>query len=165
MLVPDGKRDYRQLMVPVESLNQTGAFVKMEKQTGKGAPVIMPAKGIKIAILMTLILGLSAFNTRADLGLRCGTRLITTGDTIERVLNECGEPSHVESWEESRIHHHPYQYLDHETDFEKYGPVHRVIVHVTVEEWTYNHGPSRFIERVRFENGRVRKIANGGYGN
>ena len=124
----------------------------------------MRDNSFKIIILAILFFGVFTINARADLGLRCGARLITAGDTVERVLNECGEPSYVESWEESRIHHHPYQYRDHETDFEKYGPVHRVIVHVTVEEWTYNHGPSRFIERVRFENGKVRKITNGGYG-
>ena len=124
----------------------------------------MPDERITIAVFITLFLGLSALNAHADLGLRCGTRLITAGDTIERVLNECGEPSYVDSWEESRIHYPPYQYLDQETEFDRYGPVHRVIVHITVEEWTYNHGPSRFIERVRFENGRVRKITNGGYG-
>jgi hypothetical protein len=37
-------------------------------------------------------------------------------------------------------------------------------VHITVEEWTYNHGPHRFIDRVRIENGRVRKINSGSYG-
>ena len=110
----------------------------------------MPDDRITIAVFITLFLGLSALNAHADLGLRCGTRLITAGDTIERVLNECGEPSYVDSWEESRIHYPPYQYLDQETEFDRYGPVHRVIVHITVEEWTYNHGPSRF--------------TNGGYG-
>jgi hypothetical protein len=30
--------------------------------------------------------------------------------------------------------------------------------------WTYNYGPSRFIDYVRIENGKVRKIYSGGYG-
>ena len=116
------------------------------------------------SIFWLVILCVQAPDVNADLGLRCGSRLITPGDTIERVLNECGEPSFVESWEEERIHHHPYQYPYNDTDHYRYGPVHRIIVHVIVEEWTYNHGPSRFVERVRFENGRVRKIFNEGYG-
>ena len=59
-----------------------------------------------LSIFWVVMLGLLALNVNADLGLRCGSRLITPGDTIERVLNECGEPSFVESWEEERIHHH-----------------------------------------------------------
>lgn len=117
---------------------------------------------ITVFVLFGFSLALSP--AAADLGLRCGTRLITSGDSIERVLNECGEPSLVDSWEEERIHRHPTHFMDDENDFEEYGPVHRVIVRVTVEEWTYNHGPHRFIDRVRFENGRVRKITSGGYG-
>ncbi len=114
-----------------------------------------------IAVLLGGSLFVSA--TDADLGLRCGTRLITPGDTIERVLNECGEPSLVQSWEEERIHRYPNHYRGYDDD-DDYGPVHRVIVHVVVEEWTYNHGPHRFIDRIRFENGRVMKIKSGDYG-
>ena len=120
---------------------------------------------IYFSIFWVVILCFEAPNANADLGLRCGSRLSTPGDTIDRVLNECGEPSFVNSWEEERVHHYPYQSSDYETDYDhRYGPVHRVIVHVIVEEWTYNHGPSRFVERIRFENGRVKKIFNEGYG-
>lgn len=117
-----------------------------------------------ITLLAVLGFGLAASPASADLGLRCGTRLITGGDSIERVLNECGEPSLVDSWEEERIHRYPRHFRDDDNDYQDYGPIHRVIVRVTVEEWTYNHGPHRFIDRVRFENGRVRKITSGGYG-
>ncbi len=120
---------------------------------------------IFLSVIAALLGGtLLASAAYADLGLRCGTRLITTGDTIERVLNECGEPSLVQSWEEERIHRYPnYSHTD-DDDFDYYGPVHRVIVHVIVEVWTYNRGPHRFIDRVRFENGRVKKIRSGSYG-
>ena len=117
-----------------------------------------------ITLLVLLGLILAGSPAAADLGLRCGTRLITDGDSIERVLNECGEPSLVNSWEEERIHRYPKHFIDDRNDFEDYGPVHRIIVRVTIEEWTYNHGPHRFIDRVRFENGRVRRITSGGYG-
>ena len=45
------------------------------------------------SILWAVTLLLVIPHAQADLGLRCGSRLITPGDTIERVLNECGEPS------------------------------------------------------------------------
>lgn len=117
-----------------------------------------------ITVLAAFGFGLAASPANADLGLRCGTRLITPGDSIERVLNECGEPSLVNSWEEERIHRFPDRYYDDDVYNQTYGPVQRIIVRVTVQEWTYNHGPHRFIDRVRFENGRVRKITSGGYG-
>ena len=97
-------------------------------------------------------------------GLRCGTRLITEGDVKSKVLAECGEPDHVEVWEEERVYR--YYYLPEE-DFRYYDnhlEPRYLKDHVIVEEWTYNHGRYRFMDHVRFENGRVRKIISGDYG-
>jgi hypothetical protein len=35
---------------------------------------------------------------------------------------------------------------------------------VVVEIWTYNHGPTRFLDYLRLENGIVTKITSGDYG-
>jgi len=35
---------------------------------------------------------------------------------------------------------------------------------VTVEEWEYNLGPTRFIRYLQFENGRLIRIIDGDYG-
>ncbi len=99
------------------------------------------------------------------LAMRCGSRIISEGDPRERVLNECGPPADSESWEEERYYDYDapppaYQYRE----FQRYGNAYRVKVHVKVELWTYNYGPSRFMDFVRFENGKVRKIESGGYG-
>jgi hypothetical protein len=37
------------------------------------------------------------------ISLRCGLRLITEGDYKAKVLAKCGEPDHVEIWEEMII--------------------------------------------------------------
>ncbi len=97
--------------------------------------------------------------------MRCGSRIISEGDPREKVLNECGPPADIESWEEERY----YDYDDPPPatlyrEFQRYGNAYRVKVHVKVELWTYNHGPSRFMDFVRLENGKVRKIESGGYG-
>ena len=97
--------------------------------------------------------------------MRCGSRIISEGDLKERVFNECGPPSNVEAWEEERYYDYdapppPYLYKE----YEHYGSAYRVKVHVNVEVWTYNYGPSRFIDYVRIENGKVRKIYSGSYG-
>jgi hypothetical protein len=99
------------------------------------------------------------------LAMRCGSRLISEGDTRERLANECGPPANIETWEEERYHYYdspPPAYLYKE--YEGYGSAYRVKIHVKVEVWTYNHGPSRFMDFVRIENGRVRRIYSGGYG-
>jgi hypothetical protein len=97
--------------------------------------------------------------------MRCGSRLISEGDPGDKVVNECGPPTSVDSWEEER-----YDYFDRPPpanqyrDFERYGNAFRVKIHVRVELWTYNYGPSRFMDYVRLENGIVRKVYSGGYG-
>ena len=105
-------------------------------------------------------------------GLRCGTRLITIGDYKDRVLSECGEPDHVQVWEEERVYgfrHHP-QYYGVYDNYEYVHPgdgagrPYRIRKLVIVEEWTYNHGPSRFLDHLRLENGVVRDITSGDYG-
>ncbi len=97
--------------------------------------------------------------------MRCGSRLISEGDPGEKVVSECGPPTSVESWEEER-----YDYFDRPPpasryrDFERYGSSFRVRAFIRVEVWTYNYGPSRFLDFVRLENGIVRRIYSGGYG-
>ena len=54
-------------------------------------------------ILLIIILILTLTDARAK-SLRCGVRLITEGDFKARVLAECGDPDHVEVWEEERVY-------------------------------------------------------------
>jgi hypothetical protein len=113
--------------------------------------------------LAALVLG-HAFDASAQ-AMRCGSRLISEGDPREKVLNECGPPSDVEAWDEES-----YNYFDRPPpprlykEFERYGNAYRVRAYIRIEVWTYNHGPSRFIDFVRLENGIVRRIYSGGYG-
>lgn len=80
----------------------------------------------------------------------CGDRIISTGDTKGEVLAKCGEPFYRTSHDEELR-----ERLD-ETRSRK--------VVVTVEEWTYNFGPQRFLRLITFRNGRVVDIRTGGYG-
>lgn len=96
--------------------------------------------------------------------LRCGTRLITEGDIKSKVLAECGEPDHVEVWEEERVYRYYYKPEEDSRYYDNYLEPRYLKDHVIVEEWTYNHGRFRFMDHVRFENGRVKKIKSGDYG-
>ena len=97
--------------------------------------------------------------------MRCGSRLISEGDPGDKVVTECGQPTSVDGWEEER-----YDYFDRlppanrYREFERYGNAYRVRAFIRVEIWTYNYGPSRFLDYVRLENGIVRKVYSGGYG-
>ncbi|CAB1058091.1 hypothetical protein D1BOALGB6SA_2847 [Olavius sp. associated proteobacterium Delta 1] len=121
-------------------------------------------------ILLTIV-ALAPLNSYAS-SLRCGVRLITVGDYKDRVLSECGEPDHVQVWEEERVYsfrHHPryygvYDNYEYVNPADRAGSPYRTRKLVIVEEWTYNHGPTRFLDHLRLENGIVRSIASGDYG-
>jgi hypothetical protein len=80
----------------------------------------------------------------------CGDRIISTGDTKSDVLAKCGEPFYRTSHDEE-----VRERLDDNLD--------RNII-VTIEEWTYNFGPQRFMRIVTFRNGRVVDVRTGNYG-
>jgi hypothetical protein len=98
--------------------------------------------------------------------LRCGSRLISEGDTKFKLLAVCGEPQHIDYWEEERTYRsytkdtHNFNYSTHyqEGQFQKPNFIKELVL---VEEWTYNHGPRRFMDHVRLEKGRVKKIVSG----
>jgi hypothetical protein len=115
-----------------------------------------------LVLLIFILTGASVASAQA---MRCGSRLISEGDPADKVVTECGRPTSVDSWEEER-----FDYFDRlppsnqYREFERYGNAYRVRVFIRVEVWTYNYGPSRFLDYVRLENGIVRKVYSGGYG-
>ena len=109
-------------------------------------------KRLIIPILLLLLTPAAFANSD---GMRCGNALITRGDSILRVQHECGDPTYAS------------QYV-------VYGlrPVFDGLLHVygdqtvpiTVEEWTYNFGSTRFMRKLRFENGELVTIESLEYG-
>jgi hypothetical protein len=102
------------------------------------------------ALLLTV-----AVPASAD-GLRCGSKLVTTGDPRAKVRQFCGEPTDVQT---RSILRRPvfgfggrvYSYGDG-------------YVEVPVEIWTYNFGPYKLMREIRFVDGRVEDIETLGYG-
>jgi hypothetical protein len=80
----------------------------------------------------------------------CGDRIISTGDTKGEVLAKCGEPFYRNSYDEELR--------------EQFDEIHSRRVVVTVEEWTYNFGPQRFLRIITFRNGKVVDVRTGQYG-
>ncbi len=87
--------------------------------------------------------------------LRCGRNLVQTGDYQYDVLHTCGEPVYVEEWEEIDVTRlrSPSRTLE----IGKIKPI-------LIEEWTYNFGRTRLMQRLRFENGVLKNIKTLSYG-
>jgi len=87
---------------------------------------------------------------------RCGTRLITDGDSADKVLALCGEPSEVTR---TSILRRPVVW--------RYGRpwyASEELVPVAVEFWTYNLGTQKLMRRLRLEEGLVVEIETLGHG-
>lgn len=94
---------------------------------------------------------------------RCGTSVISEGDTKYRVLKRCGEPTHIEEWTEEHIQRSYRQPLYRHRDYFTYRTPFLVKENVTVEEWLYDTGSERLIRRFTFENGVLVRIRTGNY--
>jgi hypothetical protein len=98
-----------------------------------------------------LAFALAAGPAAAD-SFRCGSKLLTDGDPLDKVAALCGEPTSVERREILR----PYY-------FRRGHPFHSTY-EVTVEYWTYNFGPNKLMRRLRFEDGLLVDVETLGHG-
>ena len=123
----------------------------------------MHRSGIHLAAGLALLLA-----TGPALAFRCGNRLVSEGDHYSEVLKICGEPVGIqerviyrEGLTRPRLRVEGPGGFRYEEEVIQYR---RSYVEVLVEEWTYNFGPRRLMQRVRFENGFVAGIDQLGYG-
>ena len=91
--------------------------------------------------------------------LQCGESVITNGTTRAELVARCGPPAQIEHqsiYSESATAVPPLRVLP---------PIGlRSATEIPVEVWTYNFGPNRLMERIRFENGVVVRMESLGYG-
>lgn len=107
-------------------------------------------------LVVTACLGSLPVMPAAADALRCGSALVSDGDTRAKVLELCGDPTDIEN---RSILRRP-QYLRHG----------RIVyfgderVEVPVEVWTYNFGPNKLMRRIKLVDGLVDEIETLGYG-
>lgn len=108
------------------------------------------------------------FAATPALAFRCGNRIVSDGDHYSKVLKICGEPTGVqerviyrEGPTRPRFRVDGPNGLPYDQEVLQYD---RSYVEVLVEEWTYNFGPRRLMQLVRFENGFVVEVDQLGYG-
>jgi hypothetical protein len=106
---------------------------------------------MKLVLTMSVLL-LSINPAQA---LRCGNSLISRGDSVIKVLENCGEPDLVEHLAEC------LQTTAYDWRLGEYRYDCRMIYY---EAWTYNLGPTRFMRRLRIQNSEVKTITTLGYG-
>lgn len=94
--------------------------------------------------LCGLLLVLALLPVMGQAALRCGTGLVDVGDWPVEVKERCGEPDYVAIYPEATLP--------------------GIGIVQTVEHWYYNRGPSSFIRRLVFRNGRLQSQDSMGYG-
>jgi Protein of unknown function (DUF2845) len=98
---------------------------------------------------LVLLTGLLASHGASADTLRCGSKLILEDDSIDKVLQYCGEPVETKrTW----ITRQPrFEYGGQEIPFEGSEDV-------PVDLWTYDFGPNKLMRRIRFVAGKVQSI-------
>ncbi len=92
----------------------------------------------------------------AAVAFQCNNKFISVGSFRDEVLDRCGPPSMNDSWQEERL-----------VDVYTLGYGQFILprwVLVTIDRWTYNFGPGRFMQVLTFENAKLIKIESGKYG-
>ena len=87
--------------------------------------------------------------------LRCGSKIISEGDTIEKVEQYCGEP--VEKKRTWMTRQPRFEYGGREVPFPGSEDV-------PVDLWTYDFGANKLMRRIRFVAGKVDSIETLGHG-
>jgi hypothetical protein len=112
---------------------------------------------LRLAALAALALA-CALPAAAEDSMRCGSRIVSTGDGKDKVRKLCGEPSDVSFigsiGRRASPTYSPY-------DYSWFGPA---WVELPVEVWTYNFGPSKLLRKLRFEGDELVDIDTNGYG-
>lgn len=124
-------------------------------------------KGWRVRV--TVIVMAATASTPA-LAFRCHSHLVKDGDPQARVLQLCGEPASTQrhvvyrSGITAPFVNGEARPGDRPAIRNELLLAERSLVEIVVEDWIYNLGPHRLMQRVRFENGIVTDIDYLDYG-
>lgn len=149
---PDSKESHQEeLGERLDDKTKQKASVTVQEWTYNFGPTkFMRIVVLKNGVVANIRLGNYGYDKQTEPVQReCSEQLVSVGDSKTDVLAKCGEPtlkdSHVEEFKE------------------KLGGTERKVF-VTVEEWTYNLGPARFMRILTFRNSTLADIKTGNYG-
>jgi hypothetical protein len=96
----------------------------------------------------------------AEDSMRCGSRLVSTGDGMDKVRTLCGDPTDVAL--RGVVRRRGYGgYGPYDTDYPILGAS---WLDLPVEVWTYNLGPHKLLRKLRFVGDELVEIRTDGYG-
>ncbi len=134
---------------------------------GSGAGFRSVRSGTRAVIASALVVATGLVFThdaRAD-GLRCGSKIVSSGARPHEVRAKCGDPDAVDQRVEYETlrrrvrvpcpHNSPRAVCEME---EQYTVTH------TVDTWTYDFGPRRFVHYVVFVDSSLARVETGSYG-
>jgi hypothetical protein len=107
-----------------------------------------------LACLTLLLPGLAL----ADDTLRCGSRLVSTGDGKDKVRSLCGEPTDVAFI--GTVKRRGF-YNEGPYDYSFFGPA---WIEQPIEIWTYNFGSNKLLRKLRFVGDELVDIRTDGRG-
>jgi hypothetical protein len=112
----------------------------------------MPTKAVAVSLF-----ALFAWSGAASSdSFRCGSKLMTDGDSTAKVEALCGTPESIERREVLR---RPIRWYRGRPYYLSYD-----FVPIPVEYWTYNLGPNKLMRRLRFEDGLLVEVETLGHG-
>jgi hypothetical protein len=114
-----------------------------------------------VAVLAGVLLAAATPSARADDTMRCGTRLVSSGDGKDKVRALCGEPTSVSFVGVQSAPDYYYRRYRGPYDYSYIGPA---WAEVPVEVWTYNFGSSKLLRKLRFVGDELNEIRTDGYG-
>jgi hypothetical protein len=104
-----------------------------------------------------LAFGLALAAASPAYAFRCGTHLVSEGDTRSEVIAKCGDPTEVD--QRTTILRRPIVWIRGRPFNVGEG-----LVEIPVEVWVYNLGPNKLMRRLRFEDGLLVDVDELGYG-
>ncbi len=113
----------------------------------------MNGKRLAIAALVATLLHAGAAG--AD-SMRCGTRLVSDGDSTSKVEALCGAPTDIQRKE---ILQRPVRWYRGRPYYTSYEPI-----PIPIEYWTYHLGPNKLMRRLKFEDGLLVDVETLGHG-
>jgi len=99
---------------------------------------------------VVVLIGLALWPVADAEAMRCGGRVVSTGDFDFQVRERCGEPHWVETRRELLTQG-------------AWGPVERRQERV-IEDWYYDRGSNALVQRLVFVDGRLSRTESAGYG-
>lgn len=94
-------------------------------------------------------------------GMRCGTRLVSLGDTQYDVQALCGPPDATLQHTEVRTVREHVQVPCADGSKGRCTAVVEKSVEVVIDEWIYDFGKRRFVQHLFFEQGRLVRVESG----